>query len=237
MHFIKSLINLVLPSCCVLCGAAGITEHDLCLACATELPCLENHHTCQQCADILPIPSEHCGNCLKQSPAYDRTIALYHYQTPLTSLITRLKFSADLKQANLLGQLLAEKLLIFYQQQALPDVIIPMPLHIRRLQERGFNQSVELARPITKQLCIPLELHACQRIRATSAQINLPSSLRQKNLHNAFIVNTRLQRKHVAILDDVITTGASVQALSQALRQQGVTQIDVWCIARTQRKS
>ena len=172
MRFIKPFINLVLPRCCVLCGVASNIEQDLCLTCATELPHLETQHTCQQCAETLPTSGEHCGHCLKQPPAFDRTIALYHYQTPLTSLITRLKFSADLKQANLLGQLLTEKLLIFYQQQALPDIIIPMPLHIKRLQERGFNQSVELARPITKQLCIPLELHACQRIRATSAQTN-----------------------------------------------------------------
>jgi ComF family protein len=119
--------------------------------------------------------------------------------------------------------------------QSLPNCIIPIPLHKTRLQERGFNQAVELGRPIAKKLGIPLVLHACKRSHLTQAQSSLPSKERRQNLKGAFSLTGKTLGKHIAILDDVMTTASTVTELSQLLNKAGVEEITVWCIARSSR--
>jgi len=133
----------------------------------------------------------------------------------------------------LFGALLAERVRNNYRDQSFPECIIPVPLHAQRLRERGFNQALELARATAKQLLVPVEWQSCRRIRATPAQSQLLAAQRAANLKNAFQIIKPFRHKHVAIIDDVVTTGHTVTELSKALQRAGVERIDVWCVART----
>lgn len=148
-------------------------------------------------------------------------------------MITGLKFQQKLIYAKLLSELFIQQIQKNYDAESLPELIIPMPLHRNRLQERGFNQAVEIARLIVKKLRIKIDLKSCRRVRATVAQTTLPAAQRKDNIKNAFYIASNLSAKHIAILDDVVTTGYTVTELAQELRKSGVERIDVWCCART----
>lgn len=233
-RILNTLLEWLLPYCCVLCSDKTDTGLDLCRSCINDLPWLSN--TCPKCA--LPMDSNHvkdslCGNCLKIPPPYDRIIALFSYQSPIDSFITALKFNAQLSHARLFGKLLAKQLCIFYQDKKLPEYIFPVPLHQKRLQERGFNQALEIALPIAKQFNIPINSTACIRQRATESQTLIHATKRRKNLRNAFKVIKPVQAQHIAIIDDVVTTGSTISEFSLQLRNMGVQEIDTWCCART----
>ena len=222
------------PYTCILCNKASDQAKDLCLACQMDLPWLR--HCCQLCGLALPTESMTmtCGHCLQNPPPYDYLFSLWQYQAPLTRLITGIKFHQRLAYSRLLTMLFSEYVQQHYQQRTLPECIIPIPLHAKRLRQRGFNQALLLAKPCAKALNIPLNTTACLRNRATLAQSSIPAKQRLSNLKRAFSVNDNFSAQHVAIVDDVITTGQTVDALSRALKQTGVKQIDVWCCARTQ---
>lgn len=225
--------NWLLPGACILCGTK-VLDLDLCFACNNDLPWLSS--TCNQCA--LPLgdscTTETCGSCLKQPPPFDRTLALFAYQAPISKLITALKFNNKLVYARLFAGLLLQRLNDFYAQEPLPECIIPMPLHPQRLQERGFNQAFELSRTIAKNLKIPIDLNNCQRIKKTLAQTALSAKQRKENLKNAFSIKKAIACfEHVAIVDDVMTTRQTVTEFSKSLRANGIKRIDVWCCART----
>lgn len=234
-----AFISWLLPPTCVLCGDPADSTLDLCSACAVDLPWITA--ACQRCAYPLAQESTnslHCGTCLQSPPPYTRTMSLYAYQPPLNRLITALKFHRKLSYAKLLGELMATQLRTrWYHQQSLPEVIIPVPLHQTRLRERGYNQALELARPAAKQLGIPLDTRSCQRIRATLPQSDVMAHQREHNVQDAFAVAPSFRAKHVAIIDDVITTGHTVSELSRTLQHAGVEKIDVWCVARTPLKN
>lgn len=231
--FVKTF-NALLPTTCILCQEVSSRSYALCSSCEAQLPWLYN--VCPQCA--LPFSayadSKHvvCGRCLRYPPPYDLTIALWHYQQPITRLIAGLKFNKQLKCAELMGKLLAKEL-IKGSDYCLPDCIIPVPLHPSRLRERGFNQALEIARPVAKQLQIPIDITSCQRVKATLAQSSIPARLRRKNTLNAFQVTADLSARHVAIIDDVVTTGYTIKELAKQLKRAGVAKIDIWCLART----
>ncbi len=144
-------------------------------------------------------------------------------------LITQLKFAQQYKNARLLGTLLAKHIANTSQR---PECLLPIPLHLNRYRQRGFNQSIEIAQHLAKQLQIPLDLHSCVRIRDTTQQSNLPAKQRLKNTLHAFSIVKPLGLEHVAIIDDVLTTGATASALALALKQKGVSRVDVWVCAR-----
>jgi len=149
-------------------------------------------------------------------------------------LIVKLKFQQQLSHAKLFGVLMAQAILQdWYQGRLLPDVIIPVPLHPLRLRERGFNQAVEIARPIARMTGIPIDIHGVKRIRHTKAQSSLPATERDKNIANAFMIDSDYRGKYIAVLDDVITTGCTVRELCRRLSANGASRIDVWCCART----
>ncbi len=218
------------PNRCILCGARGDDGLDLCAACRAELP--YNHTACPRCGLPLPgdLPALMCGHCLRHPPRYARTLTLCRYTSPADHLIKQLKFHGKLAHARLLGELLAAQLATRIETP--PQRIIPVPLHRTRLRERGFNQSVELARPIAARFGIPIDVRSCVRVRATPAQSTLPAALRKANVHNAFHIRHSIPVRHVAILDDVITTGHTVNELAQALRRAGVPVVEVWAVAR-----
>ena len=174
-HFIKSYLNrlskLILPTACVLCGAAAETDN-LCDACLHDLPILPHH--CPQCAHFLPANAKntpHCGHCQQQTPPFNRTLALFPDQFPIVSLITQLKFEHQLEHAALFGRLFIRQIRRhWYRENRLPDLIVPVPLHITRLRERGFNQAHEIARPVARALGIPIDLDRVTRQTMTAAQ-------------------------------------------------------------------
>lgn len=203
---------------------------DICQNCLTQL--VKNDHCCYRCGEILNpnirIPIL-CGHCLNQPPAFDETSAPYIYQGFIQYLISGLKFNGQFNNARLLGQLLAEHINSHTEK---PELLIPVPLHKSRYRERGFNQAIEIARTVSKQLSIPLELNLCTRVRDTGQQSRLSAKARRKNLKNAFKTNRLLNQQHIAIIDDVMTTGTTTQELANCLKKAGAARIDIWVCAR-----
>lgn len=169
---------------------------------------------------------------MQQPPPFDATFALFSYQPPITKLIMELKFHQRLVHARVLGELMASMLQQKYQSQPLPSCIVPVPLHAKRLRERGYNQALELARPIAQQFKIPLDTNTCIRHKHTAAQAQLTQQTRRQNIKNAFKIQEDIKGKHIAVLDDVITTGQTISELCKTLRAAGAARIDVWCCAK-----
>jgi len=170
---------------------------------------------------------------MRRGPYFDRVDAVFHYASPIDFFIQRLKFNGQLNYARLLGKLMAIELSDRYSATGseLPDLIIPVPLHPARLRERGFNQALELARPIAARFNIPIDYKSCLRIRETAKQSDLPAKSRRQNVKGAFQI-CGLQADHVVIIDDVMTTGCTVNEFASKIRGTGVTRIDVWTCAR-----
>ena len=221
-------MRLFTPSC-VLCNSiAG--EISLCDACQYDLPKI--HSSCYQCglpfeekiADIL------CGQCQQSPPPIDYLISSLAYDYPVDYLVSQLKFNRNLAYAKILSKLLLETLQS--QQDEQPELIIPVPLHKSRLRQRGFNQALEIARPIAKAFNIPMAKYAIKRAKQTKAQSLLNAAERKKNLHHSFSLTKPINAKHVVIIDDVVTTGATVFELADVLKKSGVEKVGVWAVAR-----
>jgi ComF family protein len=210
---------------CVLCGSMS---HDgqWCAACDAALPYLDTPH-CPGCA--LPTPSgEVCGHCLKEPQQFSRTTAVFGYSFPLDKLVQAMKYGEQLALANAFAEKLVERI----DRSDLPDCIIPMPLHPAKLRERGFNQSLLLAATVARRLEIELLPSACQRVRNTPPQTALPWKERRKNVRDAFRCDGNLAGKRVALVDDVMTTGASLNALAEAVQNRNASQVHAWVVAR-----
>lgn len=229
---IKQCIGSICPYTCLLCQNFTRESSGICAPCQIDLPWLKD--VCAQCAHPLGASSlTSCGYCLRSPPPFTITIGAFSYEYPIASLILQLKFNERLAVARSLGTLLGAQIRSHYQDSSLPEYIIPVPLHSTRLQERGYNQAVELARPIAHALKIPLDLTHCRRILPTAPQSAGSAKARKINLSQAFWVNPKFVSNHVALLDDVMTTGQTVSALASVLRKSGVARVDVWCCART----
>lgn len=198
-----------------------------CAACNADLPRLPPAH-CPVCA-LPTFEGEICGKCLKKAPAFERTLAAFSYRFPLDQLIKALKFHESLVLVNLLADELAQHI------GTRPDGIVAMPLHPQRLRTRGFNQSQLLAARIAKQIGVPLLGDSCQRVRDTPPQSTLPWKERDKNIRGAFEVTlpAHVCGKHIAIVDDVMTSGASIGELARALKKAGAREVSAWVVART----
>lgn len=233
-NFFDQLISLCLPNYCILCQASSEDTLNLCLHCRKALPELSQPY-CSQCAHPLNSDkASFCARCLKESPAYQQTVAGWLYQFPIDYLINELKNQQRLSHAKVFSQLLTPKIQQHYQDQPLPDIIIPTPLHWRRLWQRGFNQSDELVRYLSHRFNIPIQ-RCLKRIRYTEKQQGLNAKQRRHNLHSAFAVphQQAIQGKIIALVDDVVTTGTTVQLMSECLLTAGAKEIHIWCIART----
>lgn len=227
LHIIQ---DYLIPPTCILCGNAGFNSQDICQSCFTDLQ--KNIHCCYRCAELFEFVNTApllCGHCISKSPAFDETYAPFIHLGIIRYLIAALKFNRQYKNARLLGYLLAN----YLQKNAeIPEFIIAVPLHKQRFQERGFNQSIEIAKTVSKILNIPILTRACVRTRNTLHQTSLPAKQRHKNIKNAFVVRSLITARHVAILDDVMTTGATVNELAKVLKKAGVVKVDVWVCAR-----
>ena len=221
------MMNWILPQTCLLCYQKSDQRIDLCRDCENELPFIT--HACLSCGTPLPIHTPICGQCLQQPLPYNNTFALFTYHPPITKLIYDLKFNRKLVNAKILGDLMAK----YLKFEKKPDYIIPVPLHHKRLCERGFNQALEIARPIAKKFKVPLAIKSCKRIKHTDAQAMVPKNKRKKNIKNAFVIDANFTPHSVVILDDVVTTGQTVLELARVLRDNGIQKIDIWCCAKT----
>lgn len=223
--------TILYPPSCLLCGAA--TRLGLCAHCVAELP--ENNCACIRCAlPLFAAEQTLCGRCLKKMPAFDAAWSPFIYAQPLEWMIAQLKFNARLLQGTVLAGLMLQRLPL---PVAKPDCIIPVPLHNRRLRQRGFNQSVELVRPLANALNLPLDINSCQRVRATSPQTAMNALQRRRNLRGAFTFINDQSYQHVILFDDVMTTGATLNELARLLKREGVQRVDVWSLARAQRNN
>lgn len=221
----------LLPLRCLVCGQRGHDGMDLCAACLDAMPWMPP--ACTRCA--LPLGDgdgdvgDVCGPCLRQrDPPIRRAHAALLYGFPLDRLLPRLKFHADFAAGRVLARLMAQGL----RDAERPEALVPVPLHARRLRRRGYDQTLELARPLAHRLGIPIRTDLLTRRRATQAQSRLDEAQRQHNLHGAFAVGDGSRPAHVALIDDVMTTGATLRAAAQALRAAGVARVDAWVCAR-----
>lgn len=214
------------PPLCVICAEAGAGV--FCVGCAAALP--SHTQACRRCAAALPAAAttRECGECQQSPPAFVRAHALFPYRSPVSDLIVELKYAGRLHIARRLGAHLAATLAV----DTPPDLILPVPLHPARLRARGFNQSLEIARPLAARLRVPLLVRGVARTRETRAQADLPRTARAKNVRNAFAVTADLTGLRVAIVDDVMTTGETVRALARAIEKAGAAHIEVWVLAR-----
>ena len=168
-----------------------------------------------------------CGDCLKRPPAFDHTIALWRYEFPCDRMIQSLKYHARLALAGFFAGMLASK--------PLPrvDLIVPMPLYPTRLAGRGFNQAVEITRSLSRLIAVPAVTRGARRVKDTVPQTDLPYEERAKNVRRAFACSLDLSGRTVAVVDDVMTTGATLNELARILKRAGAARVENWVIART----
>lgn len=222
----------LLPLACLLCGR--ITDRNLCVDCTAALP--RNVCACAICGLPLvtqPLPGGTCGACFGRPPPFVRTVAPLLYRPPVTTLVQRAKFYGGLVDANVLGELLADAVAIAYpDDEALPDVVVPVPLSWRRLMWRGHNQAGLIARRPAAKTRVPIDYDLCRRVRHTPPQTGLSRTARGRNLTRAFDVR-RAPPARVALVDDVMTTGTTLRSLARALLAAGAAEVHVWVAART----
>jgi ComF family protein len=225
----KTLIHRMFPATCLLCLEPGQPPSlDLCRECEADFPA--NLPACARCASPLAAAGVACGNCASRRPTFDAAFAAYRYEFPLGELIHRLKYGGQVAIARILGTLLARRLL--ERCQPAVDAIVPVPLHDARAARRGYNQAAEIARIAAPMLSLPVLDRAALRVRATEEQAGLPAIVRHVNVAGAFEAIPGALPPAVAIVDDVLTTGATADALAQALKRAGCRRVEVWAVAR-----
>ena len=229
----RRIANLVFGGTCPLCrGAAGYAgdESLLCAACERDLPRLCASELCPRCA--LPSPGGAlCGACLAAPPRFDATVAALAYRFPTDLLVQALKFRGVLAFAAPLGHELAQR--VAGAGAARVDAVLPVPLSAARLRERGYNQSMEIARTVARALGPKLQPWLCERNRDTRAQVDLPAADRVRNVRGAFRCPRPLEGIAVAVVDDVMTTGATLDEIAGALKRAGAARVVNWVAART----
>jgi len=202
----------------------------LCADCEASLPWYDDAR-CPQCA--LPnLRGDLCGVCLQHPPAFDQTLTVFRYAYPLDRLLHQFKYHQQLPWGALLADAWLSRMPVFPASQP-PAVLVAMPMHLNRIKQRGFNHALELAKQLQKQWQVPLRVDGCERVIDTSAQAGMDMKTRTRNLRGAFATQHSWQGQHVMIVDDVMTTGASMHALAKVFKQAGAAQVTALVLART----
>jgi ComF family protein len=219
--------HALLPPTCVVCGGDGADGLDLCAECRAGLPW--NADACQRCGLPLAGPEPVCGLCRLVPPPLARVQCALRYEFPVDRLLPRLKFHGDLAAGAVLATLTSWAL----DPEDRPQALVPVPLHPARLRQRGYDQALELARGLARRGGPPVRAELLRRVRATAAQSRLDARARQGNLRDAFALRSGVAvPAHVALVDDVMTTGATLHECARVLRAGGVQRVDAWCVAR-----
>ena len=226
LNYCTQFAQRVLPGLCLLCGARA-AHANLCAGCRTDLPYLPRDR-CPRCA-APSLDRAVCGACLRKPPLFDRALASCRYAYPIDRVVQAFKYAGQLAVAPLLADLLLREARI----DPLPDLIIPMPLSRERLRERGFNQALEIARPLATELGIELRAEACLRVQHAPPQSMLAWEDRAKNIAGAFVCMEDVSGRSVAVVDDVLTTGATLNEIARVLRARGASQVIGWVAVRT----
>lgn len=221
---LKQLRRSLMPGSCLLCGSDS-SDHLLCLACSSDLPPLPLQR-CPQCGEQT-THSERCGACLKDSPAFEKASAIFRYEFPVDRIIHAYKYGHQLAVAEWAADLIAQHI-----NRDEYNLLIPMPLHPERLRERGFNQSTEIARRIASKSNLPLDTDSLIRNRPTAPQAELPMKERSRNVRGAFECTNDLSGKRVLLIDDVMTTGATLREAARIIKLHGAARIEVAVVAR-----
>lgn len=228
----KKIITNSCKISCLLCKASCRFSTKLCTNCITSLP--DNHSACFGCAEPLVIQDKNllCGICQQNKRSFQRSIAPLVYQYPVAEMLQKLKYSQGLAYAAPLAHVLAKAITHHYTKDTLPEIIVPMPLHNKRLYERGYNQAGIIARHLSKNLAIPVRHHLARRIKNTKPLLSLSAKARYRYLQGSFQINCS-SFKHIALVDDIITSTASAEIMAKACKNVGIERIDMWAVART----
>jgi ComF family protein len=226
MKVINWLNQQWLPQSCFLCG--DTSTQPICAPCLADLSAPVPRCSC--CAKPMSEVAI-CEECQSQPPPYTHIQTIFSYNHPVGQLIIAAKYRQDLVVLKFLGELMGQRLIT----QPRPQVLIPVPLHLSRLRQRGYNQSLELAKVISKHTGIPIANQACKRIKNTLPQTTLSGKQRQNNVKDAFkLIKIAPDWQHIALIDDVVTTSSTITQLAQIFKQAGVFRIDAWCCARAE---
>jgi ComF family protein len=224
-----SLVHRLFPATCYLCLDPGQKPAlDLCADCEADFP--RNEPACPKCALPVLEASGPCRRCARRRRAFDAAYSPYRYEFPLPELIHRMKYRGQLPITRILGCVLGKRLAARGSLQV--DAIVPVPLHATRERKRGYNQAREIANFVARELGLPVHDRLARRIRATAEQTGLAAGARRRNLRGAFTIDAGDLPSCVAIVDDVLTTGATAESLAIALRRAGCRRIEVWTVAR-----
>ena len=229
-NFARQAINWLLPRLCIN-YKCELTKNEsiVCASCYESLPF--QSHNCQQCGQSYSSNTDHCGRCLSKPPSFDQCFCPFEYKSSIKELICQIKYRERPELAKSAAILLANELR--QQEMNLPNALIAVPMHPKRLNERGFNHSQLIAKHLSKELGIPLLSNTLIKSKHTQTQASQSLKQRQKNVLGSFKVKKNLMPEHLAIIDDVLTTGATAEEIAKILKKNGVDYIQVWGIAHT----
>lgn len=217
---------------CLICAKATCESHSLCEFCLERLKVLKPCEICMRCGINLPNRHPLCGQCLQNPPYFSETHAIWEYDALSSHLIQRLKFHEDFSVLPFLVESFKKRLQVDYQNRPFPESVLPVPLHSFKLFRRGFNQTAEIAKCLAKEFDLHFDNTSLRKIKATKAQSALHIKDRARNLQSAFTVQKSFIPQSVALVDDVMTTGATANEISRVLKQAGVEEVHIWVLAR-----
>jgi len=226
---VKIALDALYPMQCVVCNTNA--PNGLCPVCSTRVPRVEN--PCRQCGTSIGFPGGYpvCGVCRRHPPAYDLTVVPFSYAPPLSGVIHRFKYRRRISDARPLAKIFSKETTT--RHNPLPQLLIPVPLHWSRLMKRGFNQSVELCRHLSAEFQIPFDRSAVYRTRRTPPQVELPLNRRRRNVDSCFGLRRHLHVDSVAIVDDVMTSGETMNQVASLLKKHGISVVQAWAVLRT----
>lgn len=225
-----SVSNWLFPHRCLTCATAISGDRlPVCDPCYSELPFQQ--HCCDQCGQLLNTQQDYCGRCIKSPPPFDLCFCPFRYESPISDHIQQLKYAEQVELAKPLAKLLATEILD--NDLPLPEILLPVPIHLKRLRRRGFNQSLEICKHLSRELNIPYTNQLIEKTRDTPAQAGLRRKDRRAIVRNSFRLKENFTKKSVAIIDDVFTTGSTAAEIAKILKRNGVDYVYIWGLAHT----